>query len=455
MALTVGGMMSGEELHTLRGRFARGKATKRLEGKHVGGNQMLPKTVKFIRERNAEGVKTGKTYWELVPLEAERMKRAFQLLFDGHSYETIAEMVGGWTGNGLHRAMMNPIHIGIRRCEWTVGAEYDPEPTSKNPTPKKRRKLIKRAAALDVPTRAELESGAKPPVVEPIITIAEWDRAQEIIAARMSHWRKSKLKNNGRQRGVATGIADCSCGLPLYMKYGSRGSHLDAYICRSRHPKGKGCGMQSIKRADLDAAIADTMSMLAAPGFLASVLEAAIGLQQAAPDPARVERERALAKLENGRREMLTMVRMGEMTRDEFRGQMAALETEVRALEALVPAPAPRIDPRQIVDLVVRVFTEFALMAFCQQRAILRGAVKSIIVDSHARAITTVTISGGYLGRGANSVLHSRTQSGISAIPDLTIRFPHPVVISDTYVDRRGANGHHPNTIATQWRPVQ
>jgi len=455
MALTVGGMMSGEELHNLRSRFARGKATKRLEGKHVGGNQMLPKTVRFVRERNAEGVKTGKSHWELVPLEAERMKRAFQLLLEGHSYETIAEMVGGWTGSGLHRAFMNPIHIGIRRCEWTVGAEYLPEPTVKNPTPKKRRYLIKRAAPLDVPTRQELESGAKPPVVEPIISLADWDRAQEIIAARMSHWRKGKLKNEGRDRGVATGIADCSCGMPLYMKYGSRGSHTDAYICKSRHPRGKGCGMKSIKRIDLDAAIAQTIMMLADASFVMSALEAALALQVAVPDPARVQRELALAKLESGRKEMIVMVRKGEMTRDEFREQMGALEMEVRALEALVPAPAPKVDARQLVELVVAVFTEFAFLAFVQQREVLRGAVRSIIVDGHARAITTVTIDGGYLGRGANSVLHSRAQYGINSIPDLTIRFPEPFMIPDTYVDRRTANGHHPASIASRWESVQ
>jgi DNA invertase Pin-like site-specific DNA recombinase len=463
MALTVGGMMSGEELHNLRSRFARGKATKRLEGKHVGGNQMLPKTVKFVRERNAEGVRTGKCHWELVTLEAERMKLAFQLLFEGDSYELISEKVGGgWAGSSLHRAMMNPIHIGIRRYDAEAkGVEYRPTPKPATYAkhepgwePKKRRKLAKRAEPLDVPTREDLESGKAQPIVEPILTLAEWDRAQAIIAERMTHWRKSKLKNEGRDRFVASGIGRCSCGETLYTKYGSRGSHLDSYICRTRHPKGAGCGMKSIKRVDLDAAIAETMAMLADAAFLASVLDAALALREVKPDPARIERERALAKLASGRKEMLAMVRAGEMTRDEFKEQIAALDSEVRALEALVPAPVPQVDQQAIVQAFDRAFAEFGVMSFTHQRAVLRGAVKSIIVDSHARTITSMTISGGYLGRGANSVLHSRTQSGISAVPDLTIRFPHPVVIADTYVDRRTANGNHPNTVATQWRRV-
>jgi DNA invertase Pin-like site-specific DNA recombinase len=456
MTLIMGGLMSGEELHKIRERCNGGKATKRLQGLHPGGNHMLPKTVKFVRERNADG-KVIATRWELVPLEAERMKRAFQLLFEGDSYDVIAEKIGGdWTGSGLRRAMMNPVHIGIRRYEWEAkGEEYAPRPTVKNPKPKKRRRLTKRAVSLDVPTREELESGKARPIVEPIITLADWDYAQAIIVSRITKWRKSKIKNERRDRAVANGIGRCSCGEPLYVKYGSRGSHLDAYICKTRHPRGKGCGMQAVKRADLDAAIAQTITMLADADFLMGVLKAALALQQAAPDPARAEREQALRNLDNGRKELLIMVRKGYLRHNEFREQMAGLEAEVRALEALVPAPAPQLNPKQIMELVAAVFAEFAFLSFDQQRLLLRGAVKSIIVDSHARAITTVTISGGYLGNGANSVLRSRTQSGISAIPDLVIRFPHPVEIPDTYIDRRGANGNHPASIASRWGSVQ
>jgi DNA invertase Pin-like site-specific DNA recombinase len=455
MTLTVGGMISGEELHTLKSRFARGKNSARMEGRHPGGNQMLPKTVRFVRERNGEGKVIG-THWELVPIEVDRMKRAFELLFAGDSYQSIAKQIGGgWTGSGLQRAMMNPVHIGIRRYEWEVGEEYLPKSTAKHPTPKKRRKTVKRAAPVDVPTREELESGAKPPVVEPILSLADFDRAQQVIAGRMTHWRKGKLKNEGRARFLANGVARCSCGQTMYGRYGGRGAHLDNYYCRSRFPKGAGCGMQSIKRLDLDTAIEDTVTMLTDADFLLEALEACMALQQAAPDPARVQREQALAKLEIGRKEMLTMVRGGDMTRDEFRKEMSVLENEVRVLESQVPVTAPQAAPKDILEALMQVFCEFTLLSFVQKRTLLRGAVKEIIVDSHARAITTVTINGGYLGKGANSVLRSRTQSQISSLPDVTIRLPHPIEIPDTYIDRRVANGHHPASIAARWEKVQ
>jgi DNA invertase Pin-like site-specific DNA recombinase len=432
MALTVGGMMSGEELINLRDRFARGKQTKRLEGMHVGGNQMLPKGVRFVRERNSNG-KIIARYWEVDPVEMERMKLAFRLLFEDDRYETIAEKVGGsWTGSGLHRAMTNPIWIGIRRYEWeATGEEYMPKATAKNPKPKKRRKLVKRAVPLDVPTREQLERGEKPPIIEPIISLAEWDRAQEIIATRMTTRRKLKVKNEGRDRFLGNGITRCSCSQPMYVRYGGRGPHLDSYYCGSQYPHGPGCGMRSIKRIDLDPTIDQTITNLADADFLLNVLEVALAMQQTVPDPARVQRERALAKLEGGRKEMLAMVRGGDMTRDEFRVEMAKLEKEVRALEAQLPAPAPKLDPKEIVALVAGAFCQFTFLTFGDKRAILRGAVKEIIVDGHARTITTVTISGGYLGKGANAVLHSRSRC--------LLRSPTPAV--ESLPQRRAASG--------------
>jgi hypothetical protein len=401
-------MMSGEELITLKSRFARGKQTKRLEGKHVGGNQTLPRTVRYVKERNANG-KVVRAYWELVPLEVERMKRAFQLLFAGDSYELIAKTIGGrWTGKGIREAMQNPIHIGIRRYEWeATGEEYVPKPTAKTPQPKMRRKPVKRAVPLDVPTREELESGGKQPIVEPIISLAEWDRAQQIMAERVTHWRKSKLKNEGRDRFLGNSMTYCSCGGAMYTRYGSRGGHLDVYYCKSQFPSGKGCGMRPIKRVDMDPTIEQTISKLVDADFLMGALRTALALQTAAPDPARVKREQMLAKLEIGRKELLAMVRNGDLTRDEFRREMAQLENEKRALEAMVPAPAPQLDPKDILDLINRAFSEFSFLTYAQKRTLLRGAVKKIIADSHARSITGVTLSGGYLGKGANSVLHS------------------------------------------------
>lgn len=444
-ALSFGCMMSGEELHTLKSRWARGKNTKRIDRQHVSGDQALPKGVRYVRDRNPQTGKIEGWRWETDPVETQRMRRAFLLLIEGDSYEECAEKVGGgWTGNGLRRAMQNPIWVGIRRYMWeAVGqrrpVKAKPETYAKHEPgwePKWRRKLEKRKVPMDVPTREELVAGTAKPIIEPILSWEEWDRAQEIITARITKHRKSKLKNANRERFLALKVCECSCGLPLYPRYGSRGKHLDACYCKSRFKGGPGCGAQSIKRADLDACIESVVTSMITADFLMAALKAAIKLQKAAPDPARVERERKLAKLATGRKNLLGALAAGEIERPEFREQMAALEREVKALEAQVPAPVPEADPAQVVALVAMVFAEFVHLAFADKQALLRSAVKRIIVDGHARTITTVTLNGGYLGMGANSVLRSRGQSQICAIPDLTIRFPEPIVIPDTYINQ-------------------
>jgi hypothetical protein len=69
--------------------------------------------------------------------------------------------------------------------------------------------------------------------------------------------------------------------------------------------------MKAIRRVDLNAAIERTIGMLADADFMLGVLKVAISLQRATPEPARVERERALAKLAKGRAELLKALRGG------------------------------------------------------------------------------------------------------------------------------------------------
>jgi hypothetical protein len=412
----------------------------------VSGDQALPRTVRYVRTHDLATGREIAAHWEQVPLEVARMQKAFELLLGNNlPFEVMAEMLGYRTGGSLKRAMMNPIHIGIRRYEWEAAGDKKPvkaraKTLAKHEPgwePKRRRRLAKKAVPQEVPTRQELELwytgdkvNGKPPIVEPIVSMADFDRAQEIIAARLGEHRKTKVKNQDRPRFVANGTAMCSCGQPLYPKYGSHGrSHLDAYICKSRHPRGKGCGMHAIKRTDGDAAIESLVCQLADVTFLLTALDAALELQQSQPDPARKQHELALAKKAIGRQNLIDSLGDGEITRDEFAKKMAALHAEIRALETMLPPPAPKVDPKDVADLIVRVFQEFAFLTFADKRALLQGAVKSIIVDGHARTLVSVTINGGFLGAGANSSLRSTASLAICAVPDVVVRFPQPIEI--------------------------
>lgn len=428
MSLVLNGMMSGEELHKIRTRCGGAKEELREQGKHVGGNHMLPRGIRFVRERDANDRVIG-THWEHIPEEVERIKRAYELLFASYSFEAIAvEIGGGWTAEGIRGSMLNPIWKGVRRSAY---AATGPEVPIKGTT-KFRRKLELRETPLDV--KIDLPS---------IISDEAWAKAEAIILSRKAEWKKTKLKNEGRDRHLAIGVARCSCGESLHPKYGSNNrSHLDLYVCKTRYRRGVGCGMKSIKRVDLDATIESmVIDQLLDADFILGVFARILELDRA-EDPTRGIREAKLAKLDGARSELLAMVREGDMTRAEFKVEVSKLDNERRVLEASLPAPAPKVDPRSMVEMITKAFAAFATMTTASKRAILSGAVKEITVEG--RTIPSVTLNGGYLGNGANSPMHSTPQPEIRTVADIVVRFPVAIEIPDTYVDRRKQNGNAP-----------
>jgi DNA invertase Pin-like site-specific DNA recombinase len=460
MSLTLRAMMSREELTTLRERMNGGKQEKRERGQHPGGPQALPRTVRYVRER-ADAEKKGSQKvtgwrWELVPLEADRIRRAFELLIAGDSYELIAEKIGGgWTGVGLSACLKNPIHIGIRRYVYKAGAEYRPQATTKNPNPKPRRKSVRKEEAFEIPTRLELESGAKPPLVEPIVSLEVFDRAQAIMAARLVRWRRSKERNTNRDRFLGLGTVECSCGKRMYAKYGGRGPHLDRYYCSTGVDGAKhSCGAATIRRTDLDEALEEMMATLADDNFILAAVDVMLKDNHTPTESAELMRYReALGKMESGKKELLKLVTTGIISADDYKASMREHEREVKALATLVPVQRPRISPREIATLFVRLFQGFRHLTYLAKRTLLRGAIGSVSVDSHGKAIVTVTVQGGYLGMGVNSKVRSTASSQFDSIPDLTFTFPQPIEIPDTFRDRRLDNGHHPASVATRLIP--
>jgi hypothetical protein len=71
-----------------------------------------------------------------------------------------------------------------------------------------------------------------------------------------------------------------------------------------------------------------------------------------------------------------------------------------------------------------------------------------------APSITSITLYGAILA-GANASRPSRGCSAICSAPDLTIKLPEPFEIQAIYSDHRAGNGHHPNSLVTQFRRVQ
>jgi hypothetical protein len=436
----------------MKARFQRAFRILREQGKHTGNHLTVPRTVRYVRERDANGKVTSE-HWELVPEAVERIKQAFHLLFTTNdSYDTIALKVGWSGGNALRRLMQNPVHVGIRR--YTIlhdGPEYKPEPTLKHPKPKKRRKQRNREIPVDYPTREEIETGQRQPIVQPILTWAQWDKAEALFRERAANPKKRRYKedDSDRPRFLAAGIGYCSCGQPLYgqqsaHRLGRQYGNWDHYKCHSRRPKslldrgakGPGCGAPNVHRRDLDSAVETLMSKLADEDFILAAVKTIVDQQEEAPDPGRAIREQARKDFQAGRRNLLRLVQENKISSQEFAENSAELEQKLKALEAMTPAPMPKLDPLEIAERIARVFVSFQFMAYKDKRNVLSGAVKRIIVDTTTRRIVGVTVSGGYLGHGAtvvdgtvDSVHRRRTPYQIDRTPDLILHLPQPIEI--------------------------
>src|SRR5262249_14161040 len=100
------------------------KESLRKKGKHPSGNHMLPRGVKYNREFDPQTGRVLSAMWEHDGVDSVLVLKAYHLLFDGDSYEVIAEQIGnGWTGKGIRASLMNPIWKGIRSYRYEAKGE--------------------------------------------------------------------------------------------------------------------------------------------------------------------------------------------------------------------------------------------------------------------------------------------------------------------------------------------
>ena len=113
-------MLAGLERMLIVGRTTAGKEELRKRGWHPNGDHILPRGVGV--ERIKEGKRTVGQKWFYEEPDAGRIRRAFQLLLAGQSYNAIAETIGGnWTDKGIRGAMLE--HHLVRRANIPLTAD--------------------------------------------------------------------------------------------------------------------------------------------------------------------------------------------------------------------------------------------------------------------------------------------------------------------------------------------
>jgi site-specific DNA recombinase len=346
------GVIAGFERMMILYRTSQGKEISRQRGGNPNGRLVLPRGVTYSRT----------TGWAYVEPDASRIALAYDLLFERRSFGDIASRVGGdWSANGIRLTLRNPVWMGVRR--YAAGRD----------TP------------LDVPLG-----------IEPLISPERWHAAQEIILERRARWAKTKRP----PRMLLSGLLRCGCGAPCYVRQNGTGRGF--YYCSTGFPgRGPKCGARSVQQPAADQTVEGIVAeQLLDAAFLRAVLSRFRSHQPVRDEDTR-KLDRQRIKLQDERNRLLRMTLRGVCSEDDFARESKRIETEMRDLDRLAPAPAAAgLEPAKLVVRITRAFARFGKQPFAERRDLLRAAFMEIVLDNGG--ITGLTLNGRFLD-GVNS----------------------------------------------------
>jgi DNA invertase Pin-like site-specific DNA recombinase len=350
------GVLGGIERKMILARTLAGKEALRKQGRHVNGNESLPRGVAYDKATAS---------WSYEEPDRSRILLAFQLLFERRSFREIAEAVGGgWTPSGLNRALQNPIWKGER----VYGVKTD--------FSDRRR---------EEPLTVKLS-------IEPLISPERWRAAQELISERRNRWR-ARLRS--KSPFLLVGLLQCgSCEKPFYSRTDWRSKRGHHYYCSSRFPKGSGCGAPTLLQGPAERAIENMVSdCFSSEEVLSAILTAACRTSSADPEQKDIDAE--IGKLERKRQRLIDLLLEEVIDKPTFNQRLASTDQRLRELRMSHPKHV-QIDLPRLGRALIREFGRFCRLPFETKREFLRRAFTEIRVVN--TAIPGFTLSGGFLG---------------------------------------------------------
>lgn len=296
--------------------------------------------------------------------DSERVREAFRLFLAGEtSYVNIGVAVGIKAFN-LRNILRNPIYTGWR----VIDQKRDLSPAGKYTTKDGRqgdRRKIKRAP----------EDVIRVKVLDPLVSEADFNQAQQIIALKKSHhWR---TQEGYESRFTYRGFLSCSlCNDLVQTKHW----RADYYICKARYYKHT-CPADYMRRerieAQLDSLFADNLTR---PAYLRQI-EKSLKKSRPTVDTGRLTAQ--IQSLENKRRRVLDSYFEGVIDPAERDSKLAEMENEKRAIASIVARQNQGGFDTHSLTNVFKAFVRFKKMDRNQKRRLLSALAPEILVGNY------------------------------------------------------------------------
>ncbi|MDF2629919.1 MAG: hypothetical protein K0R39_3750 [Symbiobacteriaceae bacterium] len=358
------------ERNVIRERTWSGRLKRAQEGRNPGFNA-------------AYGYRVGTTpgVLEIVPDEAQVVRRIYQLYLDGVGMRTIFNTLNTeglqfregrpWNDSTVRHILTNPLYKGD--LIWGL------RPT--NPKYGKREGERARLQAEPLAFR----KGAFPAIIDS----KTWEQAQMVRDGR--HGRKKGTAGRAvSSRFLLTGLARCKCGSAIVGREGSGKKVHVYYICTGKNSKGQSfCDCGYINQAKADEVAVNELRRLygtkAKRERLLRVMKSEFQEKLNRLLPAIHQADKELAKYAEQDRELRQQYREKQLTLQEFRNFKADLDQDMSAATERKAALARQVDEARRAllnqdhwEAVVDQIDEWERLTVPQQKNLLRTVCKSL-----------------------------------------------------------------------------
>lgn len=354
-------MIAGNELSEIRERVWSAKEEMRRAGKNPGGDICLP-----------FGVGYSKSQGFFFKPESELVREAFRRLLSGETSYTELGKPLGFTPQGMHTIFTNPIYSG-----WRV---YD----KKRDMASSARRYCAGGRQGDRPKiRRGSDEVIRVKVMEPLISEAEFRRAQEIVASKtLRHW---KHRPDTKHIFTYLGFLQCAeCDSPVY----GRDASGYYYACRrrlSKLPTGK-CPTHYMRQERLEEKLDGMFAeRLTDRDFIAGLLKDFDTKSDAMVSRNRiVQLELEIKKLREKRVRVLDSYFEGLLSKADRDDRVKDVDTRMRMVEEtlLREVPISRVSLHSLITAFAPLF-EWQYMNRESKRRILTVTVPEIRVANY------------------------------------------------------------------------